>query len=261
MEGQALPVETLTGDKSFTLMWVKDAFGAPTTVDLEAGSEVFFDPENQVFHYRNDRIVRTVTSSIDVRVSDHFKEWEIELQVDPENRLEPPSILITEDQLFLTDNGYNLPLDEFFANACKVLRNRVFNPNESMPPNGEYGSYSCDFETGKVTYYTGEEIFNVPPNGPKKATLKMLRPFAAEARDGSPTELIAGTYEIIPGNYDGRTGKIENWRFDAFEYATLQQDHDRAFVDDEVLMQEFELGHAILVDVIDRRDCTHPMFQ
>lgn len=259
MEGQPLPTTSLEANQTFTLMWTRNALGAPHAVELDAGTEVFFDPENKIFHYRTDDMVRTVTSLIEVRISTRHEEWEMELVVDPEDGLEPPSVLVSGNQLFLSDNGYNLPIEDLFRNFCKVLHNRVLNPREVMPESGEYGSYECNFDTGEVAYYTGDPIDNVPPKGPKKAIVKMLRAFPANMRDEAVT-MVPGSYEIIPGVYDGKTGDIENWRFDAYGDETFHQDHDRAFVDDAVLISELELSQAVILDVLDRKDSTHPMF-
>jgi len=259
MEGQPFPVTILDEPQTFTLPWTRNSSGAPYSVQLDAGTEVFFDPENKIFHYRTDDLVRTVTSLLEFRISTRHEEWEMELVTDPEDGLEPPSVLVSGNQLFLSDNGYNLSIEELFRNFCKVLHNTAFNPRETLPENGRYESYACNFDTGEVTYYTGDAIDDVPPKGPKKAVVQMLRAFPARLNMESVT-MIAGIYEIIPGIYDGKTGEIENWRFDAKGHDTLQQDHDRAFVDDVVLISELELGHSIILEVLDRKDSTHPMF-
>ncbi|VVT35095.1 hypothetical protein [Hoeflea sp. EC-HK425] len=260
MEGQNFPVTILDEPETFTLLWTRNSSGAPYSVQLDAGTEVFFDPENTIFHYRTDDLVRTVTSQIEVRISTRHEEWEMELVVDPEDGLEPPSVLVSGNQLFLSDNGYNFSVEHLFRNFCQVLHNRAFNPHEVMPENGEYGSYTCNFETGEVAYYTGDPIDNVPPKGPKKAIVKMLRAFPAKLMSDEAVTMIAGAYEIIPGVYDGKTGDIQNWRFDARGDETFRQDHLRAFVEDDVLIAELELGQAVIVDVLDRKDSTHPMF-
>ena len=260
MEGEPLPTAKLDEEQTFTLPWSSSASGGDRTFTLEAGSDVFFNPENQIFHSRRDGTARTITRLIEARVRQDPPEWEVELVVDPADGLDPPSVLISDGKIFLSDNGYNFSNEQFFMRACEVFRNRAFNPYGLVPPNGDYGGYICDFQTGTITYRSGDSIDYTRPNGPKKAIVKMLRPFAAETRNSEAIQLVAGRYEIIPGNYDGKTGDIENWRFDGYEAETLRQEHDRAFVDDAVLMHELEQGHAIILDVQDRKDSDHPIF-
>ncbi|MCO7729038.1 hypothetical protein NJB93_21000 [Brucella intermedia] len=127
--------------KAITVPWVVDYQGVPSNINVPLGTGVYYSPEAQILHLRNDLSGRSRTYTPEVFVTIDHGEPNFELEFcDPDNRRRfMPSVAIGEHYIsFRADNsqeGYKFSNRAMFETFCDFMASPLYNPfTKPIPP-------------------------------------------------------------------------------------------------------------------------------